>query len=80
MNKFTNKQLLPFLLSLFLSSVSVAQSGLNDTQKKVFTEAKEIVVSNNNTLISILMILLVLVVVGIALYLSFKDDELKPTV
>lgn len=56
-------------------------AGVNKTIKGVFTEAKDIVKTNENTWTSIFMILMVIVLVVIALWLSFKssstDDKRK---
>ena len=55
--------------------------GVNQTIKGVFSEAKEIVKTNESTWTSIFMILMVVLLVIIALWLSFKssstDDKRK---
>ena len=79
MSTFTNKQLL-LAFSFLFSANAFAQSGLNTTQKSIFKAAKQIAIEDNNTVVSLMMILIVLIIVGIALYLSFKDDRLKPTI
>lgn len=59
-------------------SSAVAQeatnTGLNETQKQVFQEARQISSEDKNTLTSILMIVAVLLVVALAMYLAFKND------
>lgn len=63
------------------SAASDTAAGVNKTIKGVFTEAKDIVKTNENTWTSIFMILMVIILVIIALWLSFKssstDDKRK---
>lgn len=51
--------------------------GLNQTQKSIFKKMKEITKVDENTIFSVLGVIGVLSVVGIAMYMSFKDDDNK---
>lgn len=50
-------------------------TGLNETQKQLFQEARQISSKDKNTLTSILMIVAVLLIVALAMYLSFRKDD-----
>ncbi len=68
--------------SLFAQTDSASSEAVpNEAMKSVFQQMKK-EVKGNDTLSSILMIIGVILIVGVAVYLSFKSgpDEKKPTV
>lgn len=91
--KWSLSGILILLQGLFTGAISFAQeavadtastdtaAGVNKTIKGVFSEAKDIVKTNESTWTSLFMILMVIILVVIALWLSFKssstDDKRK---
>jgi hypothetical protein len=89
--KWTLSGVFILLQGLLTGAISFAQEadtaavdsvgGINKTTKGVFTELKDIAKTNESTWTSLFMILMVIVLVGIALWLSFKssstDDKRK---